>query len=482
MSNATITVAYGDGIGPEIMEAVLFILKQAKAKIDIETIKVGETVYNKGFSSGLTPESLEIIKNNKILLKAPITTPQGEGYKSLNVTIRKLFGLYANIRPCQSLYPYVPTKHPNLNVVVVRENEEDLYAGIEHRLTQNVYQSLKIFSRPGCEKIIKFAFDYAEKNGRKKVSCLTKDNIMRVTDGLFHKVFREIAEDYPKIENEHYIVDIGMAKAAAKPELFDVIVTSNLYGDIVSDIIAEVCGSVGMAGSANIGDEYAMFEAIHGSAPKMPENTANPSGLLNAAIMMLVHIGQQEVASFIHNAWLKTIEDGVHTKDIFCEKLTKKLVGTKEFAQEVANRLGKEPKKLKSVHYETPKRLAKHKIKKTPEEKKELVGVDIFLGWKGSLEEIVEIATKLADRDLGFQMMSVRGLKVWPFTYDIRPVIDGADHWRLRFVSKSQNKITKHEEILYMLKQFNDAGIEFLKIENLYTFNGEIGFSLAQGE
>lgn len=485
MTNTTITVAYGDGIGPEIMEAVILILKKSKAKIDIETIEVGESVYKKGYTSGLTPESLEIIKNNKIFLKAPITTPQGDGYKSLNVTIRKTFGLYANVRPCVSLHPYVPTKHPDLDIVIVRENEEDLYAGIEHRQTQGCYQALKLFSRPGCEKIMMYAFDYARKNNRKKITCLSKDNIMKLTDGLFHKVFDEIAPYYKEIENEHYIIDIGTARIASKPEQFDVLVTSNLYGDIISDVVAEICGSVGMAGSANIGDEYAMFEAIHGSAPKMAgKNTANPSGLLNAAIMMLVHIGQNDTASLIHNAWLKTLEDGMHTKDIFREGFSKKKLGTMEFAEEVAKRLGKKPTKLKSVSYKASDSASTKPVKlpKQKKENKELIGSDIFIDWQGDVENLAKIAEKLATQDLTLQLISFRGLKVWPSESHVKPVMDNADHWRMRFVSKSKSKVTKHKEIIFILNQFEKEGIDVIKTENLYTFDGVIGFSLAQGE
>src|SRR5213079_2088223 len=225
---------------------------------------------------------------------------------------------YANVRPCVSYHPFIETKHPGMDVVIVRENEEDLYAGIEYRQTDQVMQCLKIISRPGSERIVRYAFEYARRHNRKKVTCFTKDNIMKLTDGLFHKIFNEIAAEYPDIENEHWIVDIGAAKMADTPEAFDVIVLPNLYGDILSDIAAQVAGSVGLAGSANIGDKCAMFEAIHGSAPRRAgQNYANPSGLLLGAVLMLAHIKQSAIASKVHNAWLKTLEDGVHTKDIF---------------------------------------------------------------------------------------------------------------------------------------------------------------------
>jgi len=347
--NKSITVAYGDGIGPEIMEATLSILKEAKARINIEVVEVGEKLYTKNHSSGIDSSTWDSLERTKVILKAPITTPQGGGYKSLNVTMRKTLGLYSNIRPCVALHPYVATHHPKMDLVIIRENEEDLYAGIEYRQTHNMYQTLKLITRTGSEKIIRFAFDYAVKNNRKKVTCFSKDNIMKMTDGIFHKVFDEIAKEYPQIQTNHMIIDIGAARLAAKPENFDVIVTSNLYGDIISDIAAEVCGSVGMAGSANIGTDYALFEAIHGSAPDIAgKNMANPSGLLNGAIMMLVHIGQPDVAENIQNAWLATLEDGMHTVDIYNPEFSKAKLGTKEFAAEVIKRLGKKPQKLKN--------------------------------------------------------------------------------------------------------------------------------------
>ena len=235
-----ITIAKGDGIGPEIMEATLKILKATDLEFVFDEIKIGESVYKSGHLSGIEPDAWDKIVNNKVLLKAPITTPQGGGYKSLNVTIRKTLGLYANVRPVKSLHPFVETKHPELDMVIVRENEEDLYAGIEHRQTPEVYQCLKLITRPGTEKIVRYAFEYARAMNRKKVTCMTKDNIMKHTDGLFHKVFDEIGKEYPDIEQEHSIIDIGAAKLAACPQWFDVVVTPNLYGDIVSDIVAEI--------------------------------------------------------------------------------------------------------------------------------------------------------------------------------------------------------------------------------------------------
>lgn len=303
------------------MKATLSILEAAGAAIETEVIEIGEQVYLKGISSGIESNAWDSLRKTKVFLKSPITTPQGGGFKSLNVTTRKSLGLYANVRPCKAYSPYIRTHFPDTDMVIIRENEEDLYAGIEHRQTDEVFQCLKLISRPGSEKIVRYAFEYARMNNRKKVTCMTKDNIMKMADGIFHQVFNEVAKEYPEIETDHKIIDIGTALIADRPEMFDVIVTLNLYGDIISDVAAQITGSVGLGGSANVGEEVAMFEAIHGSAPDIAGmDIANPSGLLNGAIMMLVHIGQPEIAEKISNAWMCTLEEGIHTGDIFQEK------------------------------------------------------------------------------------------------------------------------------------------------------------------
>lgn len=484
MPTVPITVAHGDGIGPEIMEATLFILKEAGAKLDIHRIDIGEKVYLAGNSSGIEPSSWDSLRSTKVFLKAPITTPQGGGFKSLNVTVRKTLGLYANVRPCVSYSPFIETKHPGMDVVIVRENEEDLYAGIEHRQTDQVVQCLKLISRPGSEKIVRYAFEYARRHNRKKVTCFTKDNIMKLTDGLFHKVFDEIAAEYPDIENEHWIVDIGAAKLADTPEAFDVIVMPNLYGDVLSDVAAQIAGSVGLAGSANIGENIAMFEAIHGSAPRRAgQNLANPSGLLLGAIMMLVHIGQSAIAERVHNAWLRTIEDGVHTYDIYDDKVSKQKVGTKEFGQAVVERLGKKPHTLKAVTYNQDNgegAFAEETIfKERSDTKKELVGVDVFLDWmKGSPDDLGAAMTDATPDDLKLTMISNRGVKVWPGG---KSETFCSDHWRCRFVSEKGGTI-EHQQIISLLTNIDAAGFDFIKTENLCNFDGERGYSLDQGE
>jgi len=478
-----ITVAHGDGIGPEIMAATLHILKESGAPLEIETIDIGEKVYLAGNTSGIEPTAWDSLRRTRVFLKAPITTPQGGGYKSLNVTVRKTLGLYANVRPCVSYHPFVETKHHRMNVVIVRENEEDLYAGIEHRQTEQVVQCLKLISRPGSEKIVRYAFEYARRNNRKKVTCFTKDNIMKLTDGLFHKVFDEIAREYSDIENEHWIVDIGAAKLADTPEAFEVVVMPNLYGDVLSDVAAQIAGSVGLAGSANIGEKMAMFEAIHGSAPRRAgQNLANPSGLLLGAVMMLVHIGESDAAARVHNAWLRTIEEGIHTYDIYKEKVSRQKVGTKEFAEAVVKRLGQEPEILQPARYRNADGTSHETKTSTASQpaRKELIGVDVFLDWtKGSANDLGEALSKLSGEGLKLTMMSNRGVKVWPGGH---AETFCSDHWRCRFLSSSDTKAASHQQIVALLERVAASGLDFIKTENLYNFDGQRGYSLDQGE
>ena len=476
----TITVAKGDGIGPEIMDAVLSIIKAAGADIATEEIEVGEKVYLAGNTSGIARESWDVIRKNKVFLKAPITTPQGGGYKSLNVTTRKFLGLYSNVRPCMSLHPFVETKHPVMDIVIIRENEEDLYAGIEHQQTDEVVQCLKLISRPGCEKIVRYAFEYARQYGRKKVTCFTKDNIMKQTDGLFHKVFEEIAPEYPEIENEHWIIDIGAAKLADSPEAFDVIVLPNLYGDVLSDVAAQIAGSVGLAGSANIGETCAMFEAIHGSAPRIAgQNIANPSGLLQGAVMMLNHIGQGDVAARVNNAWLKTIEDGIHTYDIYKEGVSSRKVGTKEFAEAVIANLGKMPSQLKTVSYKSDAAFKLPRYVRKEASEKTLAGVDLFVHWRGTDPETLAQKVKALNRnDLSLSMITNRGIKVWPDGFEETFC---TDHWRCRFKPSNGEAVSK-KEIVALLNEAIAQDIDTIKTENLYTFNGTPAYSLGQGQ
>jgi isocitrate dehydrogenase len=475
---APVTVARGDGIGPEIMEATLRILDAAGARLALEEIEIGESVYERGHTAGIEPEAWASLRRTGVFLKAPITTPQGGGFKSLNVTVRKTLGLFANVRPCVAYAPFVPTRHPGMDVVIVRENEEDLYAGIEHRQTDEVVQCLKLISRPGCERICRYAFEYARRHGRRKVTCFTKDNIMKLTDGLFHRVFDEVAADYPELESEHWIVDIGAAKLADTPEAFDVVVMPNLYGDVLSDVGAQIAGSVGLAGSANVGDQCAMFEAIHGSAPRRAgQDVANPSGLLLGAVMMLVHIGQGDVAECVHNAWLNTIEDGVGTYDIAPEGA--RPVGTRAFADAVIARLGERPGTLRPASYPAAEEPIAIAVPSTARATKAMDGVDIFVHWpERDPDELARRLQEAGCRWLQLQMVTNRGVKVWP---DGLPETFCTDHWRCRFLAQREGSAHR-SHVVELLGRLDGIGIDWVKTEGLYRFDGEPGYSLGQGQ
>lgn len=476
-NHKNIAISYGDGIGPEIMEAVILILKAANANLSFETIEIGEKIYNQGHSSGITPAAMDCVKKNQVLLKAPITTPQGKGYKSLNVTFRKALELYANIRPVKT-FKGVESFSQNIDMVIFRENEEDLYSGIEYRITKNTAFSVKLITKAGCEKIIRKAFEYAVKHGRRKVTALSKDNIMKITDGIFHNIFREIASEFPNIEANHMIVDIGSARIASRPQDFDVVVTMNLYGDIISDIAAEVAGSVGLCGSANIGNKYAMFEAIHGSAPDIAGlNIANPSGLLSAACMMLEHIGHYHTAALVQNALAKTIADGIHTQDIYREETSKQLVGTKGFAEAVIENLKKvEAVDIKNNNIST---IEEEIIPYKHEQK--TVGVDVYINTNIATptESIVEAIKKIENKtSLKLQNISENGLAIWP---TIMYEKSKSEMLRLRFLG--QNPTVEYSDILALLNALsNDAQLKIAMSINLYTYDDMAGFTKAQGE
>lgn len=478
--NTRITIARGDGIGPEIMDATLHILDASGAGLSYDEIQIGEQVYKRGIVSGIEDSSWDTLRKNKLFLKSPITTPQGGGYKSLNVTVRKSLGLFANVRPVLSYSPFVHSHFNKLDMVIVRENEEDLYAGIEHQQTQEVVQTLKLISRPGSERIIRYAFEFARAYGRKKVTCMSKDNIMKQTDGMFHRIFNEVAAEYPDIKADHLIIDIGSAIVANRPSTLDVVVTLNLYGDIISDIAAEISGSVGLGGSANVGAEVAMFEAIHGSAPDIAgKNLANPSGLLNAANMMLVQMGKGEVAERIQNAWLKTLEDGIHTGDIFRIGQSHERVGTREFAQAVVDRLGEMPETLKPAKFGSEGKISVQ-LQERKHMNKQLEGVDVFIDWDDdqrnpdTLGRLLEAASTDA---LKLKMITNRGVKVYPGGL---PETFCTDHWRCRFVKKQET--LSHQDIRELLQRVEASSLDWIKLEQLCSFDGERGYSLGQGE
>lgn len=469
-----VALAPGDGVGPEIATAVRQIVEASGARISWTDAPMGLSAHAAGAASGISDAAWAAVEETGLLLKGPMGTPQGGGMKSVNVTLRKSLGLYACIRPCVSLAPYVPSSHPGMDVTIVRENEEDLYAGIEHRQSEDVVQCLKLITRPGCERICRTAFAWARAQGRTKVTCMTKDNIMKMTDGLFHRVFDEVSADYPEITANHMIIDIGMARAAKNPERFEVIVTPNLYGDILSDVLAEQAGGIGLAPSMNLGVGVAMFEAVHGTAPDIAgQNIANPGGLLLAACLMLNHVGEGDAARKIHGAFLRTLEDGVHTADLVGETTTR-TVGTREFADAVVERLGQEPETLRVPEYrpfelpaETPP--TREAVRKT-------VGMDVFVSDRGSVESLVNRLQAAADFRLRLSMVTCRGVRVWP---QGNPRTRTVDHYRCRFVSPTEATNT---ELTALLDRIDRAGLDWVKTETLKTFDGERGYSQAQGE
>lgn len=470
----TVAIAEGDGIGPEIMKATRAILDASGVPLKYIPVEIGEKVYLRGIQNGIDPKTWDVLRDTSAFLKAPITTPQGGGFKSINVTIRTLLGLYANVRPCTAFAPFVATKNPKMDLVIIRENEEDLYVGIEYRQTPDVVHARKVMSRSGSERIVRYAFAYAKQYGRKKVTSFTKDNILKLTDGLFHQVFEEIGAEYPEIEKEHWIVDIGSAKLADDPAMFDVIVLPNLYGDILSDVAAQLAGSVGLAGSANIGVNGAMFEAIHGSAPRRAgQNVANPSGLLMGAIMMLNHLGYPAEAASIHNAWLKTIEEGIHTYDIYKEGTSRKCVGTQEFAQAVLERLGQKPETLKAIHYSkehTEHALHTEKTRSKPEGT--LCGVDLFIYHTGQLDTLLTKLNQVGVKTLKLSYIGNRGARVWPEGIAQTKCVD---EWRCRF-SAHEGDVVDYAEIASLMQAAAKLGLKVISTENLYQFDGKNAF------
>jgi isocitrate dehydrogenase len=472
----TITVARGDGIGPEVTDATLRILEAAGAPLDIEPVTIGLAAYEQGHPTGITPEDWETIRRNEVFLKGPITTPQGGGYRSVNVTIRTSLGLYANVRPTSAFAPFVHSMHPAMDLVIVRENEEDLYAGIEFRPTAEVAKSVKLISRPGSERIVRYAFEYARAHGRRTVACMTKDNIQKQTDGLFHRVFDEVADEYPDIRTEHHIVDIGAARLAAQPERFDVIVTLNLYGDILSDIAGQIAGSVGISGSANIGRAHAMFEAVHGSAPDIAgRGVANPSGLLNGAVQMLVHLGEAPIAERIANAWLTTLESGLHTTDLHREGLSEREVTTDEFADAVIARLGSSPERLRPASFET-RRITIPDPARTVVVR-ERAGIDVYVCWDEDGRDPAALARRaeaaVTSSTLDLALITNRGVEVHPAG---QPGTFVTDHWRLRFLPPS-GTVPALEDTLAVPPLLAAGGIEVVGTEVLQRIDGVEGFS-----
>ena len=475
-----ITLIPGDGIGPEVVAAAKEVLAAAEVPIVWEERLAGAQVFKKGVSTGVLPETIASIRKNKIALKGPLETPVGYGEKSANVTLRKLFETYGNIRPVHEL-PGIRTPYSGrgIDFVVVRENIEDLYAGIEHMQTPDVAQALKIVTRKGSEKIIRLAFELARAEGRKKVTCATKANILKLTEGLFKRVFEEVAKEYSDIQSDHMIVDNCAHQMVMRPEQFDVLVMTNMNGDILSDLASALIGGLGFAPSANLGDKYAIFEAVHGSAPQIAgKDIANPTALIHSSALMLRHLGELKAAELVENALFATLEEGKFlTPDVAGDR---EPGGTKSFARQVARNLGRAPKQYPRRAF---KRIKMPRVSTAPVLSKlgsrARAGVDVFvesaltptaLGHK--LEKIVEgLPLKLA-------LVSNRGVKVYPVEPGVHP--DVVDCWCARF--RPTGGVALNDDTISVLLARISAVMPWMHVEKLAAFDGTASYSKSAGE
>lgn len=483
MSLRHVTLAEGDGIGPEIVKAVVHILQEAGAEIEWHNVLLGTKVFDTGSTTGIGRDAWESIRQTGLVLKGPLQVPTSGRLKSVDVTIGKSLGLYANVRAVKSYAPVVASHYPDMDVVIVRENEEDLYAGVEHRQTDEVMQCLKLISRPGSEKIARYAFEYAVRNGRRKITCMTKDDVMKITDGLFHKVFNEVATHYPHIATEHIMVEAGTAMLVASPQDLDVIIAPNMYGELLSIIAAQQAGGLALTCSVSLGEAGAVFESMQGPQPDVAgKGVANPSGLLMAAVKLLLHIGQPAVATRIQNAWLRVLEQGVHTPDFANSVPGARLVGTEELTKSVVAALGSEPCTLAAVRYtDTCSTLPPAaKVAHAPAAEKTLVGVDVFLHWRGeNPDELGDHLSRAGNDNLKLIMITNRGVKVWPAgmkeTYC-------TDHWRCRFIAANGEGVISNRDIISLMERVDALGLDFIKCENLCNFDGVAGYALGQGQ
>jgi len=476
-----ITVIPGDGIGPECMDSALKILSAAGAPLEWEECLAGAKVFKAGNATGVAEETIESIKKTRVVLKAPLETPVGYGEKSANVTLRKLFETFGNIRPAREL-PGIDTPYRGrgLDILVVRENIEDLYAGIEYMPTPGVAQGIKLITRKGCEKIVRLAFELARAEGRKMVHCATKANIMKLTEGLFKRTFEDIAPEYPDITAKHIIVDNCAHMLAKAPEMFDVIVTTNMNGDILSDLTSGLVGGLGFAPSANLGSEIAIFEAVHGSAPDIAgQGKANPTALILSTVMMLRHLGEFEIAAKIENAVVYTLEAGVTlTGDIAPKGL--KPASTSEFTDAIIANFGKSATQLKQREHkplQMPQVSTDAVLVKTKERK--VVGVDIHVESAETPDVLgPQIEERAKGTPLKLKIISNRGARVFPLTDGFT---DCVDEWRCRFVAREDGAEVHDEDILTLLQRIA-VGHRWVNIEKLNEFDGEPAYTKSQGE
>lgn len=488
MSNIKISVAKGDGIGPEIMDAVISIFDAAQVPLQYEFIDMGKSIYDKGFGTGMTEEAKNSVETNGILFKGPMETPKGKGVKSINVTARKTWSTFANRRHFRSLEG-VNTVFSKagipIDLTIVRENIEDTYGGIEHMLTQDVALCRRFITRPGSLQVHKFAFEMARKEGFKKVTCAHKANIMKLTDGLFLETFYEVAKDYPEITANDIIVDDLAMKLVAYPQNFEVVVLTNLQGDIMSDLCAGLVGGLGFAPSANIGENISIFEAVHGTAPDiMGKNIANPTSLLLSGLMMLRHLGIMDKANLIENALLYTLSQGAHTGD-FGDK-SKPSLNTTDFANTIIANLGKEPENNKAretkstSNFHLPTRPSNQKVTATPraaEVVETVVGADLFVEFNGTADLIAPIFQKQLSSNFKLVMISNRGTQVWPTGSVFTECVD---QYRVRIEATNGHKTSLSE--IYELTGKLTQDIFITSVEVLRKFGDKAGYSLAQGQ
>ncbi len=474
-----VTVIPGDGIGPECVESAVRIIEATGAPIDWEVRHAGASVFKQGIASGVPQDTIESISKTRVALKGPLETPVGYGEKSANVTLRKLFETYGNIRPVREL-PGVKTRYSGsgIDLVVVRENVEDLYAGIEHMQTPGVAQCLKLISAKGSEKIVRLAFELARAEGRKSVACATKSNIMKLTEGALKRAFEAIAPEYPDIEAWHIIIDNCAHQLVKNPAQFDVIVTTNMNGDIISDLSSGLIGGLGFAPSANIGAGIAIFEAVHGSAPKYAGlDVANPTAVLLSGVLMLRHLGEIEKARMIENAVLATIEEKKSvTKDI---PGVASPVGTQAYADAVIANFGKKPTRLEARDYRPLKMppLPQGPVTIRPASRK-TVGCDIFVETALDANSLGDKLTALAPQfGLKLKMISNRGTQVFP---DKGAQTDCVDHWRCRHMATGD--FPAPEKIGAYLAAIEQSGLRWMHIEKLEEIDGKPAFTKAQGE
>jgi isocitrate dehydrogenase len=475
-----VTLIPGDGIGPECIEAAVALIEKAGVPIAWEVRHAGASVFKQGIASGVPQDTIESIRRTRVVLKGPLETPIGYGEKSANVTLRKLFETYGNIRPVRE-FEGVPTPYSGrgIDLVVVRENVEDLYAGIEHQQTPGVMQCLKLISRKGCEKVVRLAFELARAEGRKRVHCATKSNIMKQTEGELKRTFEEIAPEYPDIEAQHIIIDNCAHQMVKRPEQFDIIVTTNMNGDIISDLSSALVGGLGFAPSANIGNEVAIFEAVHGSAPKYAgKNVINPTAVILSAVMMLRHIGEFEAAELIENAVLVTLADGkVMPRDVVGDE---RAATTSAFTAEIARNFGRKPERGAARQYRP---LVLPQVPAAPDyvkvKTRRTLGADIFIESGLSAQELGDDLVRIAEgTPLRLKMISNRGTKVYPPT---GAMTDCIDHWRCRFMLRDEQGDLQDRDLIDLLQRIA-ARYRWMHIEKLQQFDGEDGFTRAQGE